>query len=114
MHHLKNGRPAEAEPLLEAGLRILEDSFDLHRLLGMSLMMQRRPDESRQHLERAIVLAGDNIEMATAVRLNLVDLYRALGLRDKTIETVEWILEENPGHPATQVLQQVLAEAKGN
>lgn len=114
VHHLKNGRPAEAEPLLEAGLRILEDSFDLHRLLGMSLMMQRRPDESRQHLERAIVLAGDNIEMATAVRLNLVDLYRALGLRDKTIETVEWILEKNPGHPATQVLQQVLAEAKGN
>src|SRR5229473_7175274 len=67
----ESGRFAEAATSLEALLREVPESFDVHELLGLVYSAQSQDAEATAHLERAVRLKPDSAAARTNLATNL-------------------------------------------
>jgi tetratricopeptide (TPR) repeat protein/predicted Ser/Thr protein kinase len=126
--HLQNNRPAEALPLAERSLAVIEDTvgerdarlISANIVLGLAYGGAQRTADERACYERAIAVAHridpEHPEKAYALN-NLAQLDRAAddaaAARVKSAEALEiWLRKHAPDHPVTGQLTYSLALAE--
>ena len=73
---VKNGRPAEAVPLLLKAIALDPSYAAPHLALGVAFRGLNRPDEALQHLQEAVRLAPDSVDTHANMGLALIEAGR--------------------------------------
>ncbi len=109
---IRQQKYTEAEEALLDALEYEPLSFDGNRRLGMIYQHQKQFDEARRYFEAAIEAAGDDAAKQRPVRMNLVDVYRALGEGELAGQQARWFVEHFPNDPAVKQAQQIIQEIR--
>lgn len=108
--HILRKEYDEAEEALLDAIEIDPNSYDAVVKLGLLLATRGRHEEARQHLERAIELAGDDAARQRPARMNLVDVYRELRDWGAARDQLLWMIRTFPGDPVLDQARRILAE----
>ncbi|HEY0174654.1 MAG TPA: tetratricopeptide repeat protein, partial [Pyrinomonadaceae bacterium] len=92
---LREGKAAEAEPLVRRALAARPDIADAHALLGVILDQRGAAREAESEYRAAVRLNPK----ATAARANLGVLLARAGRTAEAAATFESVLGDAPGHP---------------
>ncbi len=104
IHHLKRQEWDDAEGVLRKGLAVAPEGFDLLRFLAMALAGKNEHEEARKLFERALAIAGDNVEESNAVRGQLYQTCLALGDNASAADHLDAIARSMPqGAQRTQI-----------